>query len=101
MQPRKKYKSELQTDPVELMAWAPGTQGIPTTVPVPYWPRKAAPRNVVRTMVETLLATSETGSWRPLADAGPSDQAASGVWAEPPPTRHKTERGKGAGGWSW
>ena len=96
MQPRKKYKSELQTDPVELMAWAPGTQGIPTTLHVPYWTRRSAPGVVVRTMVETLLSATETGSWRPLLDAGHAEAAGP---IQPPPPQPKMERGKGGGGW--
>ena len=88
MQPRKKYKSEVQTDPVELMAWAPGTQGIPTTLHVPYWARKCAPGVVERTMVETLLSASETslrlGTFRSAVLSYVVTSGSSGLICSPP-----------------
>ena len=57
--PRKRAKTEEPPPNVELLAWAPPTQGLPCTVHVPYWSRKAAPGVLVKTMVEQLLETQE------------------------------------------
>ena len=54
VQPKKRAKTE-EVPAVELLAWAPPSQGLPCTLHVPYWSRKAAPGVLVKTMVEQLL----------------------------------------------
>ena len=107
--PRKRAKTEEPPPAVELLAWAPPTQGLPCTVHVPYWSRKAAPGVLVKTMVEQLLESQEVQKKAlPALEDAPkvaADEAAgAGAASHHHPEQHQHHdqpkgRGKGGGGW--
>ena len=99
--PRKRAKTEEPPPAVELLAWAPPTQGLPCTVHVPYWSRKAAPGVLAQTMVEQLLESQEKKAAPPAPEDAPkvaADEAAGAGAASHHHPEPPKGRGKGWGG---